>query len=103
MAMISGMSQVATFHSRLFVKLFHPPLVPEDREEHGIADMASPGNAVGAHHPFASRPQLGHRRLAALVNLIDGELDRAKAAAEGAAQHNVFDPPVEAGATEFGP
>src|SRR4249919_3663028 len=103
MAMISGMSQVATFHSRLLVKLFRPPLVLEDREEHGIADMASPGDAVGAHHALARRPKLGHRRLGPQVALVDAELAPAKAAIERAAQHHVLDPPVEAGSAELGP
>src|SRR4029450_3594833 len=102
MAMIRGMSHVATFHSKLFVKLFHPPFVLEDREEHGITDMASPGDAVGAHYAFTRRPKLSHCCLAALVALVDAELDPAEAAVEGAAQHHVLDPAIETGATKGG-
>ncbi len=58
--------------------------------------MAGPGDAVGAHHAFADGAELGHRGLAARVAGIDAELDPADAAVEGALQHHVLDPAVEA-------
>src|SRR5688500_6620094 len=63
--------------------------------------MTGPGDAVGAHHALAHRAELGHRRLAALVALVDPAVDPSETAVEGAAQHHVLDPPVESGAAEF--
>src|SRR5688572_26197568 len=34
------------------------PLVLQYREQHRVADVAGPGDAVGAHHAFANRAQL---------------------------------------------
>src|SRR5688572_2555269 len=65
--------------------------------------MAGPGDAVGAHHAFANRAQLLHRRLASLIALVDAELDPAHSAIEGALKHHVLDPPVEACAAQLRP
>src|SRR3954451_17269273 len=40
----------------------HRPLVLQNREQHGVADVAGPGDAVGAHHALSHRAQLLHRR-----------------------------------------
>src|SRR4030095_9473976 len=65
--------------------------------------MAGPGDPVGAHHAFPHRAELGHGGLAALVALVDPELNPAEDASEGAAQHHILAPQVEAGAAERGP
>src|SRR5687768_4302328 len=72
------------------------PFVLEDREQHRVADVAGPGDAVGAQHALADRAELLHRRLAAQIADVDAELDAADAAVEGARQHHVLDPAVEA-------
>src|SRR4051794_19021937 len=58
--------------------------------------MASPGDALGADHALAHRPELRHRRLRTGVSAVDAELDAAEAAADRAADHQILDPPVEA-------
>src|SRR6185312_10138231 len=79
------------------------PLFLENGEQHGVADVAGPSDAVGADQAFADSAELLHRCLAAGVAAVDSELDPADATVESTAQHHVLDPPVEAGASEFGP
>src|SRR6476469_2751272 len=76
------------------------PLVFQDREEDGVADVARPGDAVGAQDALADRAELLHCRLRAPVTDVDAELDPADAAVESSLQHHVLDPAVEAGAAE---
>src|SRR3954451_14876047 len=77
------------------------PLVLENCEQHRVADMAGPGDAIGAEHAFAHGTELLHRRLGTLVAAVDPELDPAHAAVEGAAEHHIFNAAVETGATEL--
>src|SRR4051812_31041907 len=101
MATTSGINQVATRNTILSGPTRIPfPFVGEDREEHGIADMASPSDPLGADHPLAHRAQFGHCRLAAPVARVDAELDPPKAAIDRTADHQVLHPAVEAGAAE---
>src|SRR5579884_3453919 len=65
--------------------------------------MAGPGDAVGAEHAFTHRAQLLHRSLAALIADVDAELDATNSAIEGAPQHHVLHPPIEARAAELRP
>src|SRR4029450_11694292 len=48
-------------------------------------------------------PPLGPAALPPVVPLLDPDLTRAEPAIEGAAQHHILDPQVEAGAAERGP
>src|SRR4051794_24629877 len=100
-ATTSGISQVATRKTILSGPTRSClPFAGKDRKEHGIAHMASPGDPVGPEHPFPHRPELRQRRLAAAVARVDAELDAAKAAPEGAAEHQVLHAPVEADAAQ---
>src|SRR5437763_285992 len=77
------------------------PLILQNREQHGVADVAVPGDAVGAEQAFAHGAELLHRRLRARVAAVDVELDAADARGEGAGEHHVLDAAVETGAAEF--
>src|SRR5687768_2192609 len=62
--------------------------------------MARPGDPILADHPFTNAADLRHCRLRTNVARVDPELHTPETAAEGAAQHQVLDPAVEAGAAQ---
>ncbi len=79
-----------------------PPLTREQRPEPGVAHIARPGDALGAQHALLGAAELGDRGLAALVAFVDAEFDAADADREGMVDHQLLEPPVQAGAARVG-
>jgi hypothetical protein len=51
------------------------PFPIEDRKEHGIANMAGPGQAVSPQHALSHCAELCHRTLASVIACVNSELD----------------------------
>src|SRR4030095_13548203 len=62
--------------------------------------MAGPGDPLGPDHAFADRAQLRHCGLTATIATVDPKLDAAEPAIDGAADHQILDPAIEAGAAQ---
>src|SRR3546814_11965716 len=74
----------------------------QQRPESRIARISRPGDTLGPQHAFLGAAELGDRRLAALVTLVDAEFDAADADSESVVDHQLFHAPVKASAARIG-